>query len=145
MCMLTKEDLHGGDRLGGLGIHNILGMPFYFEPRVIKEYPITNMMQNELIYISFQSGVVNIQVIGWEDHGTARTNKESIYIRINNPTLNRNVSKFNLHHIWDRIPLNTPGFKIKRHAHLLHSQSTQPINPMDIFIGSMEHAQRTLV
>ena len=31
----------------------------------------------------------NFQIIGREDHGIARTAKESIYIRVNNPTLNR--------------------------------------------------------
>ena len=31
------------------------------------------------------------QIIGREDHGIARTVKESIYIRVNNPTLNRNI------------------------------------------------------
>ena len=47
----------------------------------------------------------NFQIIGREDSGIARTIKESIYIRINNPTLNSNIGKFNLHHIWDRVLL----------------------------------------
>ena len=51
----------------------------------------------------------NFQIIGREDHGIARTIKESIYMRVNNPTLKRNIGKFNLHYIWDRILLNTPG------------------------------------
>ena len=60
------------------------------------------------------------------------------------PTLNRNIGKFNLHHIWDRVLLNTPGLKIKRHAQDIgHDQSTQPNTPMQFFTGSMEHAQRT--
>ena len=42
----------------------------------------------------------NFQIIGREDHGIARTIKESIDMRVNSPTLNRNVGKFNLHHIW---------------------------------------------
>ena len=46
----------------------------------------------------------------------ARTIKESIYIRVNNPTLNRNIGKLNLHHIWDSAFLNTSGLKIKRHV-----------------------------
>ena len=54
----------------------------------------------------------NFQIIGREDHGFARTIKESIYIRVNSPTLNRNIDKFNLPHIWDRVLLNTPGLKI---------------------------------
>ena len=36
----------------------------------------------------------NFQIIGREDHGIARTIKESIYIRVNNPKLNRNIGKF---------------------------------------------------
>ena len=37
-----------------------------------------------------------LQIIGKVDHGIARTIKESIYIRVTNPTLNRNIGKFNL-------------------------------------------------
>ena len=45
----------------------------------------------------------NFNIIGRDDHGLARTTKESIYIRVNNPTLNRNIGRYNLHHIWDRV------------------------------------------
>ena len=48
-------------------------------------------------------------IIGRKDHGIDRTIKELIYIRVNNPTPNRNIGKFNLHHIWDRVLLDTPG------------------------------------
>ena len=55
MCMLrlgcflsmfhrTCEILHGGVRLGGLSIPNILCMPFYFKPRGIKKYSIPYML-----------------------------------------------------------------------------------------------------
>ena len=54
----------------------------------------------------------NFTIIGREDHGLARTIKESIYIRVNNPTPNRKVGKYNLHHIWDRVLFNTPDLKI---------------------------------
>ena len=53
----------------------------------------------------------NFTIIEREDHGLARTIKKSIYIRINNPTLNKNVGKYN-HHIWDRVLFNTPDLKI---------------------------------
>ena len=39
--------------------------------------------------------------------------KESIYIRVNNPSLNNNIGKFNLSHIWDRILLHTRGLTLK--------------------------------
>ena len=47
-----------------------------------------------------------------EDHGLARTIKETIYIRVNNPTLNRNVGKYNLHHIWDKVLFSTPELTV---------------------------------
>ena len=62
--------------------------------------------------MSIRSGVVNSNVYQY----TLSIYIISICIRVNNPTLNRNIGKLNLHHIWDRVPLNTPGLKIKRHA-----------------------------
>ena len=53
----------------------------------------------------------NFNIIGREDHGLARTIKESIYIRVNNPTLNRNIGKYSLNHIWDRVSLITSSLK----------------------------------
>ena len=34
-------------------------------------------------------------------------------IKVNNPTLNRNVGKYNLPHIWDKVLFTTPELKIK--------------------------------
>ena len=58
----------------------------------------------------------NFQIIGREVHSLARNIKESILIRVNNPTLNRNIGKFNIPHIWDRVLLNTPGLNLTSHA-----------------------------
>ena len=41
----------------------------------------------------------NFQIIGREGHGLARNIKESIFIRVNNPTLNRNIGKLNVPHM----------------------------------------------
>ena len=38
-------------------------------------------------------------IIGREDQGLSRLIKEAIYRRVNNPTMNRNIGKFNLSHI----------------------------------------------
>ena len=70
----------------------------------------------------------NIQIIGREVH-SVRNIRESIFIRVNKPTLNRNIGKFNLPHIWDRVLLKTPGLYLKRHAHAVghvnsHSSNT---------------------
>ena len=54
----------------------------------------------------------NFNIIGRVDHGLARTINESIFIRVNNPTFNRNLGKYNLHHIWNRVLPNTCDLKI---------------------------------
>ena len=50
----------------------------------------------------------SFSIIGREDWGQARTIKESIFKRVNNPTLNQNIGKYNLNHIWDRVHFNPP-------------------------------------
>ena len=52
----------------------------------------------------------NFNIIGREDHGLARTIKEPIYIRVNNPIHNRNIGKYNLHH-FDRVLFHTPDLR----------------------------------
>ena len=42
--MECVKELHGGVRLGGLSMPNIMCMPFYFKPRGIKKYPILYMV-----------------------------------------------------------------------------------------------------
>ena len=42
----------------------------------------------------------------------ARAIKEVMYIRVNNPTLNGSIRKYNLPHLWDRILHSTPELKI---------------------------------
>ena len=49
----------------------------------------------------------NFNIIEREDQGQARTIKEAIYIRVYNLTLNQNIGKYNLSHIWDRVLFNT--------------------------------------
>ena len=70
-------------------------------------------------------------IIGREGHSLAINIKESIFIRVNKPTLNRNIAKFNLPHIWDRVLLKTPGLNLKRHAHAFgHVNSNNSNTPI---------------
>ena len=59
----------------------------------------------------------NFQIIGREDHDIDRTIKESVYIRVNNLTLNRNIGKVKLPYIWHRVLFNTPGLNVNGHTH----------------------------
>ena len=76
-----------------------------------------HIKQPSLIHVDTQQTVHNttdtsFNIIGREDQGLARTIKEYIYIRVKNPSLNCNIGKYNLSHIWDRVLFNTPGLKL---------------------------------
>ena len=62
---------------------------------------------------SHETSIENFKIIRREDNSLARTIKESMYIRVNNPTLNRNIGKYNLPHIWDNILFSIPELKMK--------------------------------
>ena len=59
------------------------------------------------------TSVKNFKIIGREGHGMIRTIKEAINIRANNPTFNRNIGKYNLPHIWDKVLFSIPELKTK--------------------------------
>ena len=52
----------------------------------------------------------SFNIIGREEQ--ARTIKESIFIRVNNLTLNQDIGKYNLSHIWDRVLFSTTLLKL---------------------------------
>ena len=43
----------------------------------------------------------------------ARTIKEAIYFTVNNPTLNRNIDKYNLPNLWDKVLFSIPELRTK--------------------------------
>ena len=55
----------------------------------------------------------NFGIVGREDHNIARTIKEAILIRVNDPSLNRNIGKLQLPHIWDEVLVKPPELKLK--------------------------------
>ena len=57
--------------------------------------------------------IENFIIVGREDQNLIRAIKEAIYIRVNNPSLNRNIGKYYLPHIWDELLINIPELKIK--------------------------------
>ena len=56
----------------------------------------------------------NVSIMGREEQNLMRTIKEALYIRVNNPSLNRNLGKYHLPHIWDEVLFNTSELKINR-------------------------------
>ena len=54
----------------------------------------------------------NFSIVGREDQNQMRTIKEALYIRVNNPSLNRNIGRYHLPHIWDEVLFNISELKI---------------------------------
>ena len=46
-----------------------------------------------------QVSIENFSIVGREEQNLMRAIKEAIYIRVNNPSLNRNIGKYHLPHI----------------------------------------------
>ena len=57
--------------------------------------------------------IENFSILGREDQNLIRTIKEAVYIRANNPFLNKNDGKFHLPHLWDEVLLNISELKLK--------------------------------
>ena len=57
--------------------------------------------------VGHQTSQDNFSIIGREGQDFKRLIRESIFIRVNNSTLNRNIGKFQLSHTWDRVLLST--------------------------------------
>ena len=57
--------------------------------------------------------IENFSIVGSEGQNHIITIKEALYIRVNNPSLNRNIGKYHLPHIWDKVLFNTSELKLK--------------------------------
>ena len=53
-------------------------------------------------------------IIHQETQGPSRNIKETMFIHVNDPLLNRNLGKYQLPHIWDSILLYTPALQVKQ-------------------------------
>ena len=60
-----------------------------------------------------ETSIENFSIVGREDQNLIRAIKEAIYIRVNNPSLNKNIGKYHLPHIWDEVLLNNSELKLK--------------------------------
>ena len=56
----------------------------------------------------------NFSIVGREDQSIPRAIKEAILIRVNDPSLNRNIGKYQLPHIWDELLFKSPEHKLRQ-------------------------------
>ena len=55
----------------------------------------------------------NFSIVGREIQNLNRWIKEALFIRVNSPSLNKNIGKYHLPHILDEVLLNTSELKLK--------------------------------
>ena len=55
----------------------------------------------------------NFTIVGREDQNLTRAIKEALFIRVNDPSLNRNIGKYHLSHVWDEVLHKTSELKFK--------------------------------
>ena len=60
-----------------------------------------------------KADINNFSIIGREDQNLTRAIKEPLFIRVNDPSLNRNIGKYHLPHIWDEVLHKTSKLQLK--------------------------------
>ena len=50
----------------------------------------------------------NFSIVGRDDQSMTRLIREAMLIRVNDPSLNRNIGKYQLPHIWDEVLVRSP-------------------------------------
>ena len=58
----------------------------------------------------------------------SRNIREAIFIRVNDPSLNRNIGKFQLPHIWDEVLAKSPELHLKLCHIIWHGGNPKPTN-----------------
>ena len=106
--------LRGHKKVFDVFFHEYIGQSARnFEER-FKEHLKSPSPIHDHINISGHSVTIdNFSILGREDQNLTRLIKEALYIRVNNPSLNKNVGKCHLPHILDEVLLNISELKLK--------------------------------
>ena len=88
--------------------------PRNFEERFKEHLKAPSPIYDNLNTSGHAVTIDNFFILGREDQNLMRTIKEALYIRVNNPSLNRNIGKYHLPHIWDEVLLNISELNFKK-------------------------------
>ena len=61
----------------------------------------------------YTTSLENFSIVGREEQNLSRLIKESMFIRVNSPSLNKNIAKYHLPHLWDDVLINNRELKLK--------------------------------
>ena len=82
-------------------------------PNHLDTYVLADVNAKRKMVTGHDISVEHFNIVGREENNLKRAIKEALYIRVNNPSLNRNVGKYHLPHIWDEVLDNISELKLK--------------------------------
>ena len=84
-----------------------------FEERCREHLKASSPIYNHFNITGHNVTIDNFSIVGRKNQYLMRTIKEALYIRVNNPSLNKNIGKYHLPHIWNEVLFNTSELKLK--------------------------------
>ena len=84
-----------------------------FEERLKEHLKAPSPIFDHSNILGHSTTINNYTVVGREEQNLSRLIKESMFIRVKNPTLNKNIGKCHLPHIWDEVLVNNTELKLK--------------------------------
>ena len=100
------------DVIGWTVMKNILESSRTFGERFKEHQKASSPIYDHYNITGHMVSIDNFSIVGREYQNLMRTIKEALYIKVNNPSLNRNRGKYHLPHIWDEVLFNTSEIKI---------------------------------
>ena len=84
-----------------------------FEERFKEHLKAPSLIYDHFNTTGHNVTVDNFSIVGREDQNVSRVIKAALHIRVNNPSLSRNIGKYHLPHKWYEVLLNTSELKLK--------------------------------
>ena len=84
-----------------------------FGERLMEHLKAPSPIYDHYNAIGHSTTIENFSIVERVDQNLIRAIKEAIYIRVNDPSLNRNIGRYHLPHIWGGVLLNISELKLK--------------------------------
>ena len=84
-----------------------------FEERFKEHLKAPSLKHDHYNITGHTTTIGNFSIVWREDQNLIRTIKEALYIRVNNPSLHRNIGIIHLPYRWDEVLFNTLEHKLK--------------------------------
>ena len=81
--------------------------PGHLEKRYTEHSKAPSLIYEHQNTTGHKTSVGYFTIKGWEGLNMAMTIKETVYIRVNKVTMNKNIGKYNLPHIWEKKVLHS--------------------------------------